>query len=363
MKKIIWIPLIILIIGVCIAFAGFANGGLKGFWIERGGFHLVDNDAGKLVKVDEKYDGFKDIIIDADFFERIDVKEGDRFAVRGQNYERFGGLEVRLDGDTIRIDSKADRRWSIDFGVGEWFNNHDTWLEITYPAGAELGVVDMKLSTGGIFANGIGCDELIIKNSFGNIEAKAVRCGRLDVNAAAGEIDLNDAVVSGNASIDNDFGDVAIGNIQAGSFSAKLDSGKLEGSKITADTVSFQNSFGKIEVNGLETDNLTADLNSGDLLGYDVSAKDLTITNDFGKIKMERLAFTGHCEIDNSSGDIGLELLMDIDSLSYELKTDAGSVSIDGQKSNGSVSSRVPGSSASLNASTDFGSIQVDFLR
>ena len=363
MKKIIWIPLIILIIGVCLALAGFANGGMKSIWFDRTGFHLSNGAPGNLVTVDETYSSFKNIEINADYINRIVLKEGDKFTVRGQNYENHGGLDVSQDGDTIRIDSTARDKWQINIGLDELFKDNDSWLEVTYPAGAELGLVKTNLSAGRVAISGINCDSFNVDNDYGNIEISSVQAGDLTIIANAGDINLSTAVVAGSATIDNDFGDVVIVNIKASDLKAKLNAGKLTTSDIKADTISIKNDFGKVEVNGMEADRIVMDQNAGDLEANDISARDLKLESDFGAIRIDRLSFMGLCEISNNSGDVRLKLLMNKDDVSYELEADAGSITVDGHKSNGSVSNRASGGTATLDAETDFGSIDVEFLK
>ena len=363
MKKLIWIPLIILIVGVCIALAGFAKGGLtSGFYIDRGGIHVDNNDPGKLVKVDESYTSFDSIEIRADYIERIDIKEGSAFTVRGQNYERYGGLDVSLENGTLIVDAEEDIKLTIDFGLDRLFKGNDTWLEITYPAGTKLNLVNVKLSAGKINADNVNCTELSVNNSFGDMRISSVQSDKMTVHASAGNIDLTSAVVKGTLKIENDFGDVELRDIQAGSLIVDLDSGKLKTTDVKADTVTLTNDFGIIEMNGMDTGDLDATLKSGDLKGGDVKADNINIKNDFGDIVMDSTAFTKLCRVDSNSGDIRLSLLMNRDDVSYELKTDAGSVTVDGSKSTGSVESRAAGASATLRVKADFGGIKVEFL-
>lgn len=369
MKKIIWIPLVILIIGVCIALAGFTNGGFKGIWVDRAGFHLGDyanGSAGNLVTVDENYDSFKSIVINADYFDHVVLKEGSGYSVRGQNYERYGGLDVNLDGDTIRVESRADRRWRINMGLDHVLQTSDTWLEITYPAGMGDRNVEINLSAGDISVTNLNAGFINIDNSFGNTSLTSVKSDKMVISAAAGKISMTDIALSGGAEalvITNDFGDVELKNITSGELTADLKSGRLKASEITAGAVNLSNDFGKIEINALEAKSLSADLSAGDLQADGVTVNGLTVKSDFGKVVFDRLVFTGICDINNKSGDVELNLLMSRDDVSYELKTDAGSVSVNGEKSSGSVSSRNAGSTVNLNARTDFGSVRVEFLK
>jgi DUF4097 and DUF4098 domain-containing protein YvlB len=312
--------------------------------------------------VDESYSSFKNIEIKADFLERVVLKEGDGFAVRGQNYERYGGLDVGLKSDTLVVNAKADSIWNFNIGIDNFLYTDDSWLEITYPAGTKFVLVKTDLSTGNINLNTIECGELNIKNSFGRITIASVKTDKLNIHASSGDIELNGANVSGNLDISNSFGDVKIENIKAGSLDVRLDSGRLKAAEINADTVALKNSFGEIDLNGVETGKFTITQSSGDINADKVSVREIAVNSSFGKVSIDRLTFAELCKVENSSGDIQLSLLMNRDEVSYELNTSAGSVTVDRSNSSGSVSSNVPGAAATLKASASFGDIRVEFL-
>ena len=320
MKKLSLVLLVILIIGVGLAMAGWAMGGPHGLWLDRHGLHLSGGERGDLVKVDETLAGFTNVDVRADFFDHITVKEGDAYTVRGARYERYGPIDVRLDGDTLKVTAVHDRRW-IDFAVDDFWN-HNSYLEITYPKGVKLGSAAVELSAGKLNVNGIECETL---------------------------------------TVDDDFGDVDISNVSAKSLRAKLNAGDLKVRNVRADKLNVTNDFGKVTLDDAVSDDIVMKLNSGDMRGSGVSAGNLIVDNDFGKVVFDSLVFTGHCDIEANSGNVDLRLNMNKDDVSYELNVSAGSINVDGSKYGGSVSSRVAGAAANLRVGNDFGSISVDF--
>ena len=362
MRKLIWIPIVIIAVGIVALLVGFANGGLKSLSIDRGGVHVEGSGSGNLITVDETYPGYKSIDIEADYFDHITLKEGDSFSVHGQNYESYGGLNVKLDGDTLKVDAKRHGKW-LNFGIDKLMGNtaNDSWLEITWPKDTSLDSVQLNIGVSRINAADIDCKELSIEDAFGNIDVSTVKCGSLTLKAASGKVGLNGADVSGNAVVNDSFGDVTLSGVTADTLNAELSSGKLSAGNVSAATLTVSNNFGKIDVNNAEADSMTLKLNSGDLSATGVKAGGLTVNSDFGKVSIDRLDFTGLCTIKNNSGDVTLGLLVDENSLSYDLNADAGSVWVDNMKSDKSVTSRVPGALANLSVHADFGSIHVNF--
>ena len=368
MKKIIWIPIVLIIIGALVALAGFSAGGLKGFWVDRSGVHLENTERGKLVKVDESYDGFKDVELKADFFNQITFKEGDGYRVRGQNYERYGGLTVRLDGDKLVIDAQNKRNnkgWGVNIGVGELFdwNLEDSWLEITYPKGADFGSVTTDIDAGRLNINGFTCDKLDIDDAFGEVEITSVACGTLNVKANSGDVRFAGINVSGDATINNDFGNVSFSDFKADSLVASLNAGNADFKGISAGKIEITNDYGKIDIGDIVAEDLTLILNAGDLSADHIKTADLYVNSDFGTVRIDRLELSGQSEINQSSGDVRVGLDISEDDLSYELYTDAGSISVDGKKSGGSLVSRNAGSSVSLVVNSNFGDVTLKFLK
>lgn len=366
MKKITVAVIIIIIIGVCLALAGFAAGGLQGAWIDRGGIHLANAENGNLVTVDKSYKSLKDIVVNADLMSSITFKEGDSYSVRGQNYERYGGLNVRLSGDTLYIDATRSHKWlNFDIGIKNLVNGDadSSWLEITYPKGAKLGNVHVDLGTGSVSASDIDCDELYLEDSFGKINASTVSCGKLTVKAASGDVQLSGLDVSGSASVNDSFGNVNITGASADSLTVDLSAGNASISDVTARTADISNNLGRIGLNNLTADSLGLKLSSGDLNADSITTNDLSAESSLGKISIDRLVLNGSGLIKQSSGDVSVNLDMNESDLSYELDTNTGSVNVDGRSFGSYMSNNSTGAGASLTVNSSLGNITLRFMQ
>ena len=362
MKKIVLIPLVIIVVGIVFASAGYAAGGPKGVWVDRNGLHV--SDRGELIKVSESYNSFKSISVDAAFLDQIILTEGAGYTVRGQNYEAWGGLEVELIGDTLTILANNRNDWSIGWGTGELFRGReDAWVEITYPGTAILDDVDVKLSAGEARVNGIACVSLVVDNSFGDIEVQSVRCDSLRIAANAGRIELDDANVTGEMVLDNSFGDVELSDIKADALTATLDSGRMDAETIDAKSVSISNNFGEVKINTAEAEKMEIQLSSGSLKVDNTKTGDMKVRNSFGDISIDRFEFTGVCEIESMSGDVTLGLRMAEYDISYTLNVSMGEIWVGETKTRGTYTNRNSEASADLRVDSDFGSIHVKFVQ
>ena len=307
MRKIFLVPLILIIIGLCIGLAGWAlAGGAAGFWIDRHGVHSSGIAKGKLVSIDETFTSYRSIDVRAGYFDRIVLTEGDAYAVRGATYERYGKTDIRIDGDTLKIDSKHNKRWPfVNFGFDDFWNNKDVYLEIIYPKGVTLDSVYVSLAAGKIDAGNIDAAQLNIHNSAGNVE---------------------------------------ISNVRADVFTATL-------------------SAGDMHVRDIKTKNFSASLTAGDIRVDNVDADNVTVKNSFGKIRLDRLVFTSDCDISSSAGDVDIRLDMSEDDISYDLSVSAGNVMVNGRDYSSGVlgSARGGTGEARLSISNSVGDIRVDF--
>jgi len=332
MKKITWIPLLIIIVGVCIALAGFAGGGgvkgIKGIAIDRGGLRIANTDLGELVKVDESFTGVKEIEIRIDFLENVTLKEGDGFSVRGQNYERFGGLKAVQIGDTLQVTAVREGRW-IGIGIndlGRGWNRLDTWVEITYPKGMKLDSVRTEISAGRLFVT-----------------------------------DLSAAIIT----VTNDFGDIDLSSINGTDVILELSAGNAKVRDVSADMLTVSNDFGQITLGGVSSNTLVIKTSAGDFSADNVNTRDLYVDSDFGSVRFDRLVLGGTGIINMSSGEINIGLNMSEDDLSYDLSASAGKVTVDGRSAGGiggSISNRT-GGDASLMVASDFGAITLRFMK
>ena len=332
MKKLTWIPLLIIIVGVCIALAGFAGGGgvkgIKGIAIDRGGIRIANTDLGELVKVDENYTGVKEIEISIDFLEKITLREGDGFSVRGQNYERFGGLKSEQIGDTLYVTAKQEGRW-IGLGLSDLrrgWNRTDTWVEITFPKGTKLDNVRSDIAAGRLIITDLSASALLVSNDFGDVELSSIKANDVILNLSAGDAKVRD---------------------------------------VSAEMLTVSNDFGKINLAGAVANTLTMNISAGDLSADNVDTRDLFVDSDFGSVKFDRLVLSGTGIINMSSGEVNIGLNMSEDDLGYDLSTSAGKVSVDGRTAGGiggSISNRISGD-ANLRVASDFGAITLRFLK
>jgi hypothetical protein len=207
----------------------------------------VDKELSKPITVSETYQSFTNIDLQTSAIGNVTLKEGDKFAVKGENDEKHGGLSVKLEGDTLKVSSAEPVDTDV-MVVTSTAAKNNSFVEITYPKGTKLGTV--KLS-----------------NSAGDIDLASLAC------------------------------------------------------------------------------------------------KDVSISLDAGNATASGLSFTDKCEAKNSAGNVSLGLSMKKSELSYDLRTSAGKVTVDGKNTSVHETGGTNGSKTSLYAETEAGNVIVAFAK
>ncbi|GHU65072.1 hypothetical protein AGMMS49983_12180 [Clostridia bacterium] len=376
MKKLIWIPLVIIVVGFCLAGATWVTNGNSvfkpGIYLDRNGVHTIDTK--KIITVDETYQpsAVKSISIDVSYMNRIRVKEGEKggkITVKGANYEMNGGLISALADGTLSVTAKDlthGPRWSVGFDIGWWIDNTDCYLEITVPAGTKLEGLKAAAGAAKIDFTGLRAGSASIENNFGDIDIRDLTADSLDIGADAGKIKAENITTSGSARIENRFGAIALTGIKAADLTVTADAGEIRAKDIqTTGLLDITNHFGDVIANDVTSGSMALDLKSGKLSASSVKTGDLTAGNRFGEIRFDRLTLAGLCRVNADSGNVHIGLTNAEAEIGYDLDVDAGNISVGGSnhREGGKVSKGAANEKAHVTASNSFGNITLEFER
>lgn len=325
-KVIAIVASVVLGFGLILAGIGFIFGGMNSVILEKTGIKVLNSDdIGEIETVDETYTDVTNIKVDVSFFDKIVLKEGDTFSVKGSNPKRLGGLEASLDAGSLLVsDSRIGDKSIINIGFILPFSfaeRSNQILEITYPSDASLNRVE------------------------------------LDVDAAKVEItDLKADKIEGNL----DFGDLTIKNTNSSVIIFNLDSGSATLENVECDSIDVDLDLGALEIDGLKTNKTNIDSDSGSVDIKNIESQGAEISLNMGALKIEGMLL-GNSEIEMDLGDAVLDLKQSRDETSYSVETSLGSVTINGNKNTGTIENRIPGSKNNIEVSSDSGDIKITF--
>lgn len=380
MRKITWIPLVILVAGLVLAGAGWAAGGHRvsnvGLYWQDGTLHVAGvnskGEVGKVVTIDESFKAsdVNSIELNINYLDNITIKEGDvgsDIRVKGANYEEYGELISNMSGDTLSVYSKKnnlDKYWFVNLGF--LVESESCYLEITIPTDKKLKNLTNKVDASYLELRNLDCGTAIIDNAYGNIKISGVDAVNMELLANAGQINADSINVAGTLKIDDDYGNINMSNISAEDITVDADAGSIDLRSVTSKRgINIDNDYGDVICDDISAKDINISLDAG-LLNVDrISTDTATFKNEYGNIDIDRFTLNGLCEVKSDAGKIYIGLTNEENSVGYNLKASTGMVSIGGSdnSSGNNITKNAPGEKAQIDVKNSFGDIKLDFGR
>lgn len=160
-------------------------------------------------------------------------------------------------------------------------------------------------------------------------------------------------------SIDADLGECRLESFSADSLTVKAHCGRVVLNGITVSSASLTADLGSVELCGVAAEELSVKLGGGELSGWELTVKrSLEVNSSLGSIDLSG-QFLGEAYLKCDAGSISLLCWGAEEDYRYDLKTDMGSVRVNGGGGGNSVKKR-SGENA-ITAVSSMGSITLDF--
>ena len=303
-RNLLILAAVLIIIGGIVAGVGTMLGGFKPITITTNGPVIVGTDSADSVKVNENYSKITELKVDLDIGELILV-EGDSFSLKGSYNPTLLNYEIIEKNGVLTIIGKSIKNglwgwnWNWNWGFSGFATDR---LTFTYPKGTEFDLIDVTLELGSLEINSLQVDSLILSLSLGDLKGNAISVDSLNATLNLGSCNLTDLTVSRQAEF----------NMDAGSLYLKNSS----------------------------INNLTANNNLG---SFDYS----------GTLK-------GNAKVVCDLGSLKMDLEDPENELSYSIKADLGSVTVNGRTQSSSVSKAATSPKCTLDLNASLGSITLN---
>lgn len=173
------------------------------------------------------------------------------------------------------------------------------------------------------------------------------------------EIFLPDGAELADADITNSLGSIELKNLSAETLTAQADLGDITAEGLQAGSAVLTAECGAVNLTGVEADELEADLSLGDMTATGLAVTDrLTVTNDMGGVSLEG-ELGEKVSVTADMGDISAVSSRAEQWYGYELSTDLGEITVNGQ--NRGTSASQEGETGSMELHTDMGGITLCF--
>jgi DUF4097 and DUF4098 domain-containing protein YvlB len=342
-KRLTLICVIVLALGIVIGGAGLLMGGMQSVSWGAGGPKIFDeNDASQMIVIDERYDGFKNIEINIGYLDKIIIKEGTTFSVKGQVRESHGGLIAELDGGTLTVKNKSTGLILGGFSIGPFFNTEKTEnrLEVTYPAGTKLSSLNLNTDLSDVEITGLAADKAVIDNDSGDMKISGITGTKLTIN--------------------NDLGDTLLENVTEGRIEIDNASGSLTLKDITGGTLFIDNDLGEVKAENIDVESADCNNANGDLTYLNFRSGGLKLDNDLGETKISGV-LEGISTIENDNGDLKLDLNQPENALSYDIDSDLGDTKVNGKAYGGSAKNSISDARNVLKINSRLGDVTLNF--
>ena len=338
LRNFLIIAAILLIVGGIIATIGTVLGGMRLVTLTREGIVINEVGGAKLVEVDERFSKVTEVRIKADLGDFI-LEEGDSFALKGRYNASILRLNVSEKSGVLTIECLSINNTIFGWTLGS-IDGTDNRLTLTYPKGTKFTNVDVTLNLGSLRINNFEADSLIVSLDAGSFFGNSISVGRLDAKMNLGDCRVDDLTVLRTA----------VFNLDAGSFRGK--------------SITVENLDAKMSLGSCTIDDLTVSkgaefrLNAGSLYLRNASVYDIKASNNLGGIDYSGV-LKGDAQFTLDAGSLKLNLDNAEKDLSYRIKTDLGSVSINGRNQGSSVISSVVSPVCTIEINTSLGSIAI----
>ena len=173
------------------------------------------------------------------------------------------------------------------------------------------------------------------------------------------EIFLPDGAELADADITNSLGSIELKNLSAETLTAEADLGDITADGLRADSATLTAECGAVNLTSVEADELEAELSLGDMTATGLAVADrLTVTNSLGSVSLEG-ELGESVSVTADMGDISAVSSRAEQWYGYELSTDLGEITVNGQ--NRGTSASQEGETGTMELHTDMGGITLRF--
>jgi len=146
-------------------------------------------------------------------------------------------------------------------------------------------------------------------SSLGDVSLSGLTVQKLDLSLSAGSLTVKNSTIS-TGDLSNSLGDVSLSDLAIQKLDLKLSSGSVTIDNTTVEKGYLASSLGDINLNKSKLSDSTIKLSSG-------------------SINSQQLTLSGDINIDNSLGDIQLNLVKEsLETLSFDIETSMGSITV-----------------------------------
>ena len=168
--------------------------------------------------------------------------------------------------------------------------------------------IDIKVSTGNIFAKCIVNDAMIIKGTTGDVKLNNLNPNYLEIETSTGKVEVNNSKVDTTLKIKTTTGKCSLENIECNDLVIEATTGKTYLNNVNAsESINITKGTGDVIFTNIDSPNIKIKATTGDIKGSVKTAKSFYAHTTTGKVSVPKT--TGSvCEIETTTGDIEITI-------------------------------------------------------
>ena len=252
-----------------------------------------------------------------------------KYSKKSEDFSDISALDIDLGNRNLVIEESEDDKTHLTYYQGKEASerivtsaNHGT-LKIQQPrplitfgwSSGIRSILNFFDNEGGrstvtlSLPKGTKLSTLKGNSSLGDVSLSGLSVQKLDLSLSAGSLTVKNSTIS-TGDLSNSLGDVSLSDLTIQKLDLKLSSGSVTIDNTTVEKGYLANSLGDINLNKSKLSDSTIKLSSG-------------------SINSQQLTLSGDINIDNSLGDIELNLVKEsLETLSFDLETSLGTVKV-----------------------------------
>ena len=240
---------VLLIVGGIIATVGTVMGGMKPIAITKNGPVIFGIGSADFIDVDEKYGNVTEVIIESDIMD-IRFMEGSSFSLKGQYNSGIMSLDISEKNGVLTIRAKnLNNNW---WGFGWWgfglFDQPTQELTLTYPRGTKFKNVDVSADLGSLKIDGFEAETLSVSLAWGDFSGSSITVGSMEARLNVGSCTIRDMTATGAAVFNMDSGSLYLRDSSINNLTATNNVGNIEFSGSLKGKARFELDFGALDI-------------------------------------------------------------------------------------------------------------------
>lgn len=379
--------------GFVLTAAGALTGGMisgiqinaQGIQVHAPSLNKKDGQGSSYELKEEKLEAFQEIEIEAEYEDiRIEASDSDEYSL-SYCLDSSNMIQKEIKDGRLVLKHKGSKTMGIANVNLMWFSmgrtgsgpSKEEYITIRLPRNAKLSSAVIQSDSGNAECEALQTDSLKITADYGAVSILDVQAGEIEAVLDSGDLQMQE-VRGRTCSVKNEYGDVSFQDVNfTGNMKIAVDSGDIKCWNTHMGSLELASAYGGLDIQESEFENVQITMENGDARCWNTKMDSLTLESAYGELdvqdselgavqmsldsgncKMNGILFD-NCKIKSAYGNVNLQMKKPVTDYRYNLKTEYGSIKIDGKQMGESYTSLEEGNEHQIEILCESGDIVI----